>query len=138
MPCAAPSAPRLHRSRNMWGAVPRRLPLSNPLDHRQNLAQLSAAPPKGVTPLAAHGVISEPLATRRFHGAFGSHCVIHTKANAVVLSKIEFGQVARQVLFANVLVRADQTALKQAEIALCTVCVDGVLLTFARPPRVVV
>jgi len=72
--------------------------------------------------------VGEPLALCALDCAFCASFIVHAKARAVILAKIEFGQVARQMLFPNVLIGADKAALEDAEIAFRRVRMDNARL----------
>jgi len=94
------------------------------VQQNQNIAQLSASPPKGVAPLAGDSVVREPLADRRLDRPFCTNRIVYAEFGAVVHAEIKLRQIAVQVLLAHVLIRADQTALEDREIAFNAVCVD--------------
>jgi len=71
------------------------------------------------------GPIREPLALCTNKRPDSARIVIHAKRRARIVSEIELGQVAVQVLLRAMLIEALHAALEQAEIALNGVGVDG-------------
>ena len=82
--------------------------------------------------------VGESLAFCALDSPFRTGFIVHAKAGAIVLAKIKFREIARHVLFANMLIRADKAALEDAEIAFCGVRVDRSSFAFASILLVVV
>lgn len=83
--------------------------------------------------MSVHVAIREPFAFRAFQDAVGAAHVINSQSNAVGHTKIEFVQVTLQMLFGHVLVRADEAARENPEVAFRAVCVDVIASVFALP-----
>src|SRR6185437_17106361 len=77
-----------------------------------NLAQVSIS---GLS--AINCLIRQPLAFASLHGECGALHVINAKLGAGVLAEIELGQIPIKMLFIDVLVHADESALHDAEKA---------------------
>jgi hypothetical protein len=68
--------------------------------------------------------VGEALAFDAAQYLLSAVSVIHTKSDACIVSEIELGKVAVEMLFLAVLVGAAHAALEHGEIALDRVCVD--------------
>jgi hypothetical protein len=84
---------------------------------------------RGVMSLLISSSIHQPFAFNSFQAIVGSLLVVDFQRGTMVVAKIKFGEVALQVLFAAVLVRADHAALEHAK----NTC-DGVRMGFGRAP----
>ncbi len=82
--------------------------------------------------------IGEPLVLRTLQDAFGAHVIGHAKLRAIVGPEIELGQIAVNVLFANVLIGLDQTSLEHGKDAFRRVRMHLVRLALTHIGLVVV
>ena len=69
--------------------------------------------------------ICEAFADNAFDRIFGALYVVNSTTNAIVIPKVEFSQVAVQVLFAAMLIDALHSALENRVVAFDRVGVDG-------------
>src|ERR1700730_11292070 len=69
-------------------------------------------------------LIREPLPNDALQRAFGALCIVNAKLHAVVIAKIELGDVAMQMLLAAMLVDAFHAALENRIVAFYRVRVD--------------
>jgi hypothetical protein len=77
--------------------------------------------------------ICKALAFDALQEGFGAHLVIHAKARTVVKAKLEFGDIALQMLFVALVIGADHATLERAKkvlgsIGCLTVCANIVAL----------